>query len=340
LRESKPEPVPLRDGSVVLIRPISPGDRELLRAGFERLSERSRYMRFQSPLAGLSDRQLSYLTVVDHHDHEALVGLDPDSGDLIAVARFVRVNDGVAECAIVVADDWQGRGVATTLLDRLVDRARQEGIERFTALLLAENSDALRLLERLGDADERRVGSQVELDVALPAPRQPSPQLRLVLTGVARGLLVPAISMWRQVADFAYRRAEPAAEPANVIVVHAYEAGGEAPAVSVAAGLADARSSHVHLVETYWPVLSDRRDLDERLTAAAGDLCRRGIGVTPHLVAGDAADAIVDVAQETRARLIVIDPRAASPLTPWRAYSLPARVCARAPCDVLIARSA
>jgi RimJ/RimL family protein N-acetyltransferase len=160
LKGGKPESAPLRDGSSVLIRPIGSGDRELLQAGFERLSERSRYMRFQSPLAGLSDRQLSYLTAVDHHDHEALVGVDPDTGDLVAVARFVRVDDGVAECAIVVADDWQGRGVATTLLDRLVDRAREEGIERFTALLLAENNEALRLLERLGDTDERRVGSQ------------------------------------------------------------------------------------------------------------------------------------------------------------------------------------
>jgi len=338
LKGDKLEPATIRDGSSVLIRPIRPDDRERLQAGFERLSERSRYMRFQSPVAGLSDRQLSYLTAVDHHDHEALVGVDTDTGDLVAVARFVRVSDGVAECAIVVADDWQGRGVGTTLLDRLVDRAREEGFERFTALLLAENTDALRLLERLGNTEERRAGSQIELDIALPEPRQPSPELRLVLTGIARGLLVPAISMWRQVADFAFRRAVPARDSANVIVAHAYTADGEAPAMSAAAGLAGARHSHLHLVETYWPVLSDRRDLDERLTAAAGDLRRRGIGVTPHLVAGDTADAIIDVAEATRAQLIVIDPRAASPLTPWRAYSLPARVCARAPCDVLIAR--
>ena len=328
----------LRDGSEVLVRPIGSEDRERLRAGFERLSERSRYMRFQAPLPVLSDKQLSYLTAVDHHDHEALLALDPETEDGVGVARFVRVNDTVAECAIVVADDWQGRGVATMLLDRLVDRAREEGVERFTALVMAENSEALRLLERLGDTEERRAGSQVELDIALPAAPEPSPQLRLALAGVARGLLVPAVSMWRQVADFAYRRAEPAAEPANVIVAHAYAADGEATALSVAATLAGSRGAHIHLVETYWPVLSDRRELDHRLASAAEDLRRRGIDATPHLVAGDTADAIVDIAEETRAALIVIDPRAVSPLTPWRAYSLPARVCARAPCDVLIAR--
>jgi RimJ/RimL family protein N-acetyltransferase len=338
LTGSEPERTPLRDGSSVLIRPIESDDRELLRAGFERLSERSRYMRFQSPLTDLSDRQLSYLTTVDHHEHEALLALDPDTGDGVGVARFVRVTDGVAECAIVVADDWQGRGLATELLDRLVDRAREEGIERFTALLLAENNDALRLLERLGQAEARREGSQVELDIVLPAARQHSPQLKLVLAGVARGLLVPAISMWRQVADFAYRRTEPVLDPANVIVAHAYAADGEAPALTVAAGLAGARDAHVHLVETYWPVLSDRQALDERLSRAAEELRAHGIAVTAHLQAGDTADAILDVAEESRAALIVLDPRAATPLMPWRAYSLPARVCARAPCDVLIAR--
>lgn len=335
---AEPERTPLRDGSSVLIRPIEPEDRELLREAFARLSERSRYMRFQSPIAELSDRQLSYLTAVDHHNHEALVALDPDSGEVVGVARFVRVNDGVAECAIVVADEWQGRGVATELLDRLVDRAHEEEIERFTALLLAENNDALRLLEHLGETAQRRVGSQVELDIELPAPPERSPQLRLVLTGVARGLLVPAISMWRQVADFAYRRTDPTLAPANAIVVHAYASGDETPALTAAAGLAVARHAHVHLVETYWPVLSDRRGLEERVSSAADELRRRGLEVTPHLTAGDTADAIIDVAEETRAALIVLDPRAASPLTPWRAYSLPARVCARAPCDVLIAR--
>ncbi|HJS97341.1 MAG TPA: GNAT family N-acetyltransferase, partial [Solirubrobacteraceae bacterium] len=210
----------------LVIRPIEPDDRELLRAGFERLSEHSRYLRFQAPLASLSDQQLAYLTEIDHHDHEALLALASDGEEIVGVARFVRVNHAVAECAIVVADDWQGRGVATELLDRLVDRARDEGIERFTALVLAENAEAVRLLERLGNTVQRGVGSQVELDIELPKPRETSPQLKLVLQSAARGLVVPAISMWRQVADFAHarrRRAAPA-EPANVIVAHAHSA--------------------------------------------------------------------------------------------------------------------
>ena len=333
----------LRDGSSLLIRPIVPDDRALLRKGFEQLSEHSRYMRFQTPLAALSDEQLSYLTEVDHHDHEALVALEPTPGetDIVGVARFVRVSDGVAECAIAVTDEWQGRGVATELLDRLVDRAREEGVQRFTALVLAENAEAIRLLERLGDTEQHRVGSQVELEIELPAPRQRSPQLSLVLSSAARGLVVPAISMWRQVADFTHarrRRAEAVAEPANVIVAHAHRADGSAPAISVAAGLAAARDAHVHLVESYWPVLSDRDEIDRRLAAAADELREQGLGVSTHLIGGDTVDAVIDVAEQNNAALIVIDPRAASAVTPWRAYSLPARVCARAPCDVLLAR--
>ena len=334
----------LRDGSTVLIRPISADDRELLRSGFEELSEHSRYMRFQAPMASLSDKQLAYLTDVDHHDHEALVALAsaPGEPDIVGVARFIRVNDGVAECAIAVADDWQGRGVGTELLDRLVERARDEQIDRFTALVLAENAEAMRLLERLGDTVQRRVGSQVELEIELPAPRHTSPQLKLVLASAARGLLIPAVSMWRQVADFAYahRRRDAVSEPANVIVAHAHAdaTDGQAPAVSIAAGLAVARNAHVHLVESYWPVVSDRAEIDRRLEAAAEDVREHGVEVSTHLIGGDTVDAVIDVAEQNDAALIVIDSQTDPAITPWRAYSLPARVCARAPCDVLLAR--
>ena len=340
LTPGKAERAHLRDGATVLIRPIGPEDRELLRSGFERLSDRSRYMRFQAPLPALSEKQLSYFTEVDHHDHEALIAIDPDTGDIVGVVRYVRVEDRVAECAVVVGDDWQGRGLGTELLDRLVERAREEGVDRFLALVLAENAEALRLLQHLGDTVQRREGSQVELDIELPAPQQTSPQIKLVLASAARGLVIPAISMWRQVADFthAHRRAEAVAEPANAIVAHAYAVEGDAPAVSVAAGLATARHAHVHLVDTYWPVVSDREEIDRRLAATADDLRRRGLEVSTHLIGGDTVDAVIDVAEQTEAALIVIDARAASVVTPWRAYSLPSRVCARAPCDVLLAR--
>ena len=135
----------------MVIRPIEPEDREALAEGFERLSPESRYRRFFAPVAHLSERDLDLLTRVDHHDHEALVALVPATGEGIGVARYVRTGADVAEPAIVVLDDWQGRGVGTRLLDALVERARDEGVRRFEALVLAYNAEAIHLLSSLGE---------------------------------------------------------------------------------------------------------------------------------------------------------------------------------------------
>ena len=123
----------LRDGSLIAIRPVGPGDKRAIVSGFDHLSPESRYRRFFSPLEQLSDRDLAYLTEVDHHDHEALIA-HSEAGEPLGVARYVRAGDPhKAEVAVVVVDDWQGRGVATALLDRLADRAREEGVHVFTA---------------------------------------------------------------------------------------------------------------------------------------------------------------------------------------------------------------
>src|SRR4051812_1673019 len=135
--------VPLRDGSVVTVRPIAPEDAEPLREAFDRLSERSRYRRFFTPMPHLGDRLLRYLTEVDHHDHEALVANDAQTGVGVGVARFVRLADrpADAEAAVTVADDWHGKGLGTLLLELLAVRAREEGIERFVAVMLPENKE-------------------------------------------------------------------------------------------------------------------------------------------------------------------------------------------------------
>jgi RimJ/RimL family protein N-acetyltransferase len=331
--------VRLRDGSSVQIRPIEPEDRESLRAGFDRLSERTRYLRFQAPLPNLSEQQLAYLTDVDHHNHEALVALDPEHDEGVGVARFVRVGDDVAECAIVVADDWQGRGLGTVLLDRLAERAREEDIARFTALVLAENADALRLLERLGETEKRSLGPQVELDIALPEEDGAGVPLHKLLRGAASGALEPAISMWRVVADFAYRRQPPSHEHVNAFAVHVQEREASRDAVlRVATTLAKSRSAHIHLVGSYRPMLEDRDSVQQLLDTAAGELRSQGLETTTHLRGGDPVDAIIDVAQQERTALIVTEPSATGALMPWRLQSLPDRVCARAPCEVLVAR--
>ena len=180
--------VTLRDGSRVTVRPICPQDAGQLRAGFERLSQESRYRRFLSPMQELSGPMLRYLTEVDHHDHEALIAVAAD-GTYVGVARSVRSRSDpqVAEAAVTVADDWQGRGLGTALLGLLADRARAEGISRFTALMLASNRDMLDLFEDLGPVRIlQRASGTVELEIALPR-RGAGSHLGELLRGSASG---------------------------------------------------------------------------------------------------------------------------------------------------------
>ena len=165
--------VETRDGSRVVIRPISPTDKQALTSGFERLSPESRYRRFFAPLSHLNGSDLRYLTEVDHVNHEALVCFSSGAGaEAIGVARFVRSEDPTAaEVAVTVVDDWQGRGVATALLERLVSRAREEGIERFLALVLEENDAAIELFQQLAEGDAsptRSASGNLELIIELP----------------------------------------------------------------------------------------------------------------------------------------------------------------------------
>jgi len=181
-----------RDGTELLIRQVRPNDKRLIAEGMERLSPESRYRRFFRPLDRLSERDLVYLTEIDHTDHEALAAIDPESGDLVGVARYVRgAEPHLAEVSVAVGDPWQRRGVATALLERLAERAREERITHFVALVLDENVEAIRLFEHRvpGHARPRRSASgHLELLIELPEPgRLRGSTLARVLRVVARG---------------------------------------------------------------------------------------------------------------------------------------------------------
>jgi RimJ/RimL family protein N-acetyltransferase len=165
----------LRDGSRVLIRPVQSADAPLLADGFARLSATSRWMRFLTPKKELSPAELRFLTDLDHHDHEALGALDHREGRGVGVARYVRQADDSwsADVAVTIIDEWQGRGLGTELLARLSDRAREENIQRFTALVAAENVAVGGLLR---NARARLVGREsdtLEYEISLvPAAGQ------------------------------------------------------------------------------------------------------------------------------------------------------------------------
>jgi RimJ/RimL family protein N-acetyltransferase len=163
------ERVRLRDGSRVVVRPIETSDQQRLVDAFARLSEESRYRRFFAPIQRLPDDTVRYLTDVDHRDHEALIALG-EAGEMVGVARYVRAGteSEVAEAAITVSDDWQGRGLGSQLLQRLADRARHQGVRRFTALVKVENPAAVRVLRELGPSQLTRVGDEFTLLIELP----------------------------------------------------------------------------------------------------------------------------------------------------------------------------
>jgi RimJ/RimL family protein N-acetyltransferase len=172
----------LRDGSTVLIRQVQSADAPLLADGFARLSARSRWMRFLTPKQELSPAELRYFTDVDHHDHEALGALDHGDGRGVGIARYVRDAEDpqAAEIAVTIVDDWQGRGLGTELLAQLSDRARQEGIRRFTALVAADNAAMASLLRNMSASLARREPNTLQYEITL-APSEDHDHSRGVL---------------------------------------------------------------------------------------------------------------------------------------------------------------
>lgn len=181
----------------LLIRPISPDDKQALALGFERLGEQSRYRRFLSSHARLSDAELRYFTEVDHHDHEALVAIDPETGHGVGVARYVRSPEDptAAEFAIAVVDDWQRCGVGSRLAFALAARAHEEGVAIFTAMVLGDNDLMLRLARDLGEVRLiGREGGTVQLAIELrdgEGAQGSRHGLRRVLRSLAAGELRP-----------------------------------------------------------------------------------------------------------------------------------------------------
>ncbi|WP_030474731.1 bifunctional GNAT family N-acetyltransferase/acetate--CoA ligase family protein [Lentzea albidocapillata] len=149
--------VVLSDGGTVHLRPITPDDGEKLREFHGRLSERTRYFRYFGPYPRIPQRDLERFSTVDHHDRVALIALLGD--DIVAVGRFDRLhgdNHGddqrgdSAEVAFVVEDGHQGRGVGSILLEHLAAAAKEVGLARFEAEVLAENGQMVRVFRDAG----------------------------------------------------------------------------------------------------------------------------------------------------------------------------------------------
>jgi GNAT superfamily N-acetyltransferase len=146
--------VRLADGTGIALRPLRPGDGNLLVAGFDRLSAQSRYRRFLSPVPQLPPSMLAFMTSVDGVNHRAWGALVTEPGGPVAagVVRWVRTSQdpAVADMAVTVIDDYQGRGLGGLLLDVGVLDAFACGVDRFEGVVLGENVASRRMLARGG----------------------------------------------------------------------------------------------------------------------------------------------------------------------------------------------
>ena len=162
--------IALRDGTMIAMRPIMPEDAERERRFVQGLSDQSRYFRFFYQLHELTPGMLARFTQVDYDRELALVALAPDSESIIGVARYiVNPDHESAEFAIVVADEWQGRGVARPLMEHLIASARRRGLARLQGAVLKTNQKMLRFTKALGFSahDDPEDHEQVVAELAL-----------------------------------------------------------------------------------------------------------------------------------------------------------------------------
>ncbi|MEW2350720.1 GNAT family N-acetyltransferase [Streptomyces sp. NPDC006684] len=154
--------VVLRDGGTARIRPITADDAERLVSFYEQVSDESKYYRFFAPYPKLSAKDVHRFT---HHDFVDRVGLAATiGGEFIATVRFDRVDAtgrpasapaDEAEVAFLVQDAYQGRGVASALLEHIAAVARERGIRRFGAEVLPHNTKMIKVFTDAGYQQKR-----------------------------------------------------------------------------------------------------------------------------------------------------------------------------------------
>jgi RimJ/RimL family protein N-acetyltransferase len=171
-------PARLRDGTPVVIRVIRPDDRDRIVEAFGKLEPDSIYTRFFSMRKGLTDAELERLAATDFVNFVGLAVVlgRGDDETVIGGASYVALpaaGGGVraAEVAFTIEEDYQGQGLAGTLLRALGEIARRHGIQRLEAEVLAGNAPMLRVFERSGwPLSKRREGGVTHIALDLRQP--------------------------------------------------------------------------------------------------------------------------------------------------------------------------
>ena len=144
--------IQLSDGTDIVIRPIRPEDAEMEQEFVRNLSPEAKYFRFMNALQELSQEMLVRLTQIDYYNEMALIAVKPNSKseEQIGVVRYTtNLDQRSCEFALVVSDAWQGLGIGYQLMQKLMDIARDRGLERMEGQVLASNSRMLNMMRSL-----------------------------------------------------------------------------------------------------------------------------------------------------------------------------------------------
>ncbi|MEP5568852.1 MAG: GNAT family N-acetyltransferase [Halioglobus sp.] len=168
LPHTEPSVMDLDNGKQITFRMTHPEDAELQQSFIVGLSEKSRYMRFFSGLSKLPAHVLKEFTSPAFPISYAVVAIVSEGEEerQIGVARWAPTGtEGVAEFAVVVADDCQGQGIASRLMRVLIAAATLGGLERLEGLILKENKPMLAMVKKLGFelSQDHSAGSSIDL---------------------------------------------------------------------------------------------------------------------------------------------------------------------------------
>ncbi len=141
------------DGIEITIRPIMPEDAELEVEFVRKLSAETKYYRFMNTMRELPPAMVARLTQIDYDREMAFVATIEEEGKEveIGVCRYATNPDGEScEFAVVVADEWQHRGLARKLMGVLIETARNRGLAYMNGVFLASNERMLNFVKGLG----------------------------------------------------------------------------------------------------------------------------------------------------------------------------------------------
>jgi len=142
----------LASGEELQVRPVTPEDESLIAEAFRTASPETLLHRFFTPLLELPPAELKRMLAIDPARETCIVGelSGPGGKRIVCGARYVRLADpSVAEIALTVHDEFQGKGIGTFLLGHLIRLGRADGIRSFAGDVLATNTRMLRLLNKL-----------------------------------------------------------------------------------------------------------------------------------------------------------------------------------------------